>query len=330
MYRTLWNGISWDMFSNKYNTYLPIYDDTQQLIMEKILNIYLNRFTYTDLPDEMEEAFGGLNYIDLILFFNPSGSFFKSEKYGIQYLPTTGAYKFNLIGRPVQWTVYGYNGFTQVCSDDNAVLTFNDKARTIPMLHMMYESEFMRDLDKTIKQNIFAQRQPYVFEGTEDTMKSVQAYYEQLRDFMPILLKRKHDKRNTETIDTQVFNTQVPLQVDPLNDAYAEFFNRCLTYLGINNINVQNKRERLITAEASANDILIQSYYTSAYETREKQIEKCNKMFGTHIKFEATELKTLVMAINNEYQNAIAMAENKGVNGNGESNPSALKSQADT
>ncbi|MCD8204478.1 MAG: hypothetical protein LUC16_01445, partial [Coprobacillus sp.] len=67
----------------------PFLDETEELIIEKLLNLYLSRFSYEGLPDEMQETIGSFNYLDAVLFFNPSGCFCKTAQYGIQYLPTT-------------------------------------------------------------------------------------------------------------------------------------------------------------------------------------------------------------------------------------------------
>lgn len=305
---------------NHYDQYLNIMDDTEILLMEKCYNLYLNRFVYKNLPPEMEKVLGNRNYIDAMLFNNPSVAFFKDKKLGVQVLPTTGSYKFNLVGRPIEWYVKGFNGYSKQVSEDDSVIMFNDEAMTVPFLHIYYEIKYMKELDKTALQNIKAQRQPFIIETEEETLKSAQAQALQLDEFKPIIFKRKFDKKHGEPIETKVFQTGVDFKVKDYMDVYNEFFNRILTYLGINNINVQDKKERLITSEASANDMLIQSYFTSAFDQRKIAIEKVNKMFGTNIVVEKADLKSMVTAIQNEYSAGIVQAENKGVLQNKEDN----------
>lgn len=298
-------------FTKTYGGFYPYIDETAGLIMEKLYNLYLGRFRYNNLPEETEKMLGNRNFIDGQLFFQPSVAWFKSKEYGIQVLPTSGNYKFNLVGRPVKWTVYGYNGDKWDLTEDNSVLMFNDEAMTIPFLHLMYEAGFMRDIDETAKQNIFAQRQPFIVETDEDTIKSANAEIEQLQEFKPWIFKRKKDRKSTEQIETKVFNTNTPFLIKDFDDGFTIRLNRCLTYLGINNLGVQDKKERLVVAETAGNDMLIQMYYTSAFNQRKKAIDKVNKMFGTNISFEPTELKTMQSAINSAAAEMYAMAQSK-------------------
>lgn len=284
------------------------------LKMELFFLLYLSRFSYENLPDGMNIVMGNRNYIDAMLFFQPSVCFFEDKKLGVQCLPTTGEYKFNIVGRPVEWTARAYNGKTWNLNEDNSVIMYNDEAMSIPFLQLDYICNVWVEAEKTLKQNLEAQRQPFIIEGDEETLKTAQSIWQQLREFNPVIYKRKKNKKDNETIETKVFQTGVPLIAKELDDVGMTYFNKGLTYLGINNINVQDKRERLITSEASANDMLIQTYYTSQYKQRNLAIEQVNKKFGIDIKFDTIELKSMVTAIQNEYSAGIVQAETKNIN----------------
>lgn len=295
---------------------VDLFTDFEMLYLERLYNIYLSRFSYKNLPAEMDTMLGNRNLIDAMLFFSPSIAFFYDEKYGVQVLPTTGEYKFNLIGRPVEWYVKGFNGFSKKLNEDNSVIMFNDEACSIPFLHLLYEVRLMHEVENTTRQNIMAQRQPFIVEGDEEQQKSAKEMFEKIKDFAQVIFRRRQNAKNAEPIETKVLSMGVPLIAKDTNDLLNEFMNRALTYLGINNIAVQDKRERLITAEASANDMLIQMNYTSAYNQRNIAVDKVNKKFGLNIEFSENELKTLVSSTNNEYSASIATAENRGLNNN--------------
>lgn len=302
-------------YKKTYGGFFPFVDETEALIIEKMYNLYLIRDTYENLPDETQELYGTRNFIDGQLFFQPSMAWFKDSKYGILCLPTSGEYEYNVAGRPVRWTCWGYNGEKWELNDKNSVIMFNDEAMSIPFLHIKYEAGYMSEADKTALQNIFAQRQPWIVESDEDTLKSAQAQFDQLAEFKPVIFRRKMNGKNANKIDpieTKVFNTNTPIITKEMDDLYTLRLNRILTYLGLNNIGVQDKKERLVVAETTGNDMLIQAYYTSAIGQRQKAVEKVNKMFGTNIKCVPTELKTMQTAINSTVSELIAGAQAKG------------------
>lgn len=302
-------------YRKTYGGFFPFVDETEALIIEKMYNLYMIRDTYENLPDELQELYGPRNFIDGQLFFQPSMAWFKDKKHGLLCLPTSGEYEFNVVGRPVKWSCWGYNGEHWELDDSNSVIMFNDEAMTIPFLHIKYEAGFMREADKTAMQNIFAQRQPWIVETDEDTLKSAQAEMQQLGEFKPVIFRRKLNGKNGKMVDpieTKVFNTNTPIITKEMDDLFTLRLNRILTYLGLNNIGVQDKKERLVVAETSGNDMLIQSYYTSAMNQRKKAVEKVNKMFGTNIKCVPTELTTMQTAINSTVSELMAGAQAKG------------------
>lgn len=305
-------------YRKTYGGFFPFVDETEALILEKLFNIYMSRWDYENLPDELQELIGTRNFIDGQLFFQPSMAWFKDSKKGILCLPTSGEYKYNTVGRPVEWSCWGYNGEEWRLTDKNSVIMFNDEAMSIPYLQLRYEISFMREADKTARQNLIAQRQPYIIETDDDTIKSAQAMFDQLGEFKPVIFRRKTEKRNPDPIETKVFQTGVPDMGKAFDDIYTMHWNRCLSYLGINNIGVQDKKERLIVAETTGNDMLIQINFTSAFDQRKRAIDKVNKLFGTNIKITPKPLETIQTAINSAFSELMAQGQAKGVqNDNG-------------
>lgn len=306
-------------YRKTYGGFFPFVDETEALILEKLFNIYMSRWDYENLPDELQSLIGTRNFIDGQLFFQPAMAWFKDSKLGILCLPTSGEYKYNTVGRPVEWTCWGYNGEEWRLTDKNSVIMFNDEAMSIPYLQLRYEISFMREADMTARQNLIALRQPYFIETDDDTLKSAQSIFDQLKEFKPVIFKRKCEKRNPEPIETKVFQTGVQNMGKELDDIYTMHWNRCLSYLGINNIGVQDKKERLVVAETTGNDMLIQIDFTSAIDQRQRAIDKVNKLFGTNIKITPKPLKTIQTAINSAYSELVAQGQAKGVqNDNGE------------
>ena len=80
----------------------------------------------------------------------------------------------------------------------------------------------------------------------------------------------------------KVIKTDSPYIVDKLQNYKKEIWNEFLTFIGVNNIDVE-KHERLISGESEANNEVINLNLQSYLEPRKKACEEFNKLFGTNI-----------------------------------------------
>lgn len=282
------------------------YDEKTFLIMENLLNLFMSRYEYDGLPKELGEYYGDPNLFELFLFYAPAVTWFEHPTQGLMVLPVSGASKFNLVGKPTEWRAVALNGVLEVeLNEDNAVLMFNDKAKSIPYLHLMYESKFMRKLDMASMQNIDLQSTPYIIEAFDENNKGTAIWEKLLNSFKSrIVLRKSRDKDNRNSLlQSQVLDTRVDLKVKENMTAYNEFLFRAHTYMGIKNVNIE-KSERLLTGEVSANDILVQSNYTNGLNTRQKAFDEVEKKFGRRVTVKPTDLKTMVADMHSAYMGA--------------------------
>jgi len=91
---------------------------------------------------------------------------------------------------------------------------------------------------------------------------------------------------------SNLMNTGVQFKVLDYLAAVDKYENKILTYLGINNVQIE-KAERLITNEADSNNEKIYSQFTAAFDEREKALKQVNKLFGTNITIEPNTLKKI-------------------------------------
>ena len=287
------------------NTYFPEIRDRKMLLyLEKFFNLYLSRFKYNGIPDETREQMAGKNLHEYYTFFNGVCAWFKDEVLGLMCLPVSGGWKLNEYGKPTQWYVTGISGnYHRTLTEENSVLMFNDEANTIPLLHIRYDVEYMCSLDDVSRQNINTQFQPYIFYGDEGEQKSMDIKKSLVQAFKDFVLLRKRRGKKTEEAGEkpfEVFNTETEFKVNNYLDSSKEFENRILTYLGYKNVNIE-KRERLLTGEISANDMIIQANFTNALNSRKYSVKKVNDMFGTNITVEPVDLETLVGELPSKY-----------------------------
>ena len=67
-----------------------------------------------------------------------------------------------------------------------------------------------------------------------------------------------------------------------MNEYKKEIWNEALTFLGVNNIMLE-KKERLVTDEASGNNELINMNLNSYFKLRKKACEEINRKYGLNV-----------------------------------------------
>lgn len=279
-------------------------DYRKKIFIEDFYNLYMGRFNYKNIPESLSKMCANKSIWDMLIFFNGAVAWFEDPVLGIMCLPVSGGWKLNEVGKPTEWFVHGLsNSYTRYLNESNSVLMFNDECNTIPFQHIEYNVDYILDLEKISKQNINTQYQPYVFyteTGRERNSDVKKSFIQAFKDFIYIRKKSGEKKPDKSDIGMEVFNTEVQFKGKEYMDMSKEYENRILTYLGYKNINIE-KRERLLTGEISANDMIIQDNYTNCLNSRKEQIEKINRMFNLNIQIEPTKLETLMGKNTSEY-----------------------------
>lgn len=78
------------------------------------------------------------------------------------------------------------------------------------------------------------------------------------------------------------------MHLPDLRNEKNSIMNEFLTFIGINNVNI-NKKERLVEAEAEANNELISLDLNMFLNKRKEAISIINNKFGSNIKVEAEQ-----------------------------------------
>ena len=134
------------------------------------------------------------------------------------------------------------------------------------------------DLDTSLIVNAKAQKTPIMISCDENQRLSLKNAYMQFEGNMPVIYTNKNLNPNS----ISVMKTDAPYVADKLNELKREIWSEALTFLGINNVNV-NKKERLITNEVENNQGSIVSSRFSRLEQRRQAVKRINKMYGLNI-----------------------------------------------
>ena len=136
--------------------------------------------------------------------------------------------------------------------------------------YRLYEAE------QTAFVNIRAQKTPVLIICTDKQRLTMENMYKQYDGNTPVIFG---DKNLFEGSVISSIKTEAPFIANDIIKYKQHIWNEVLTYLGINNIQVE-KAERLITSEANANNEVINMNLQVFLKTRQKACDEFNKRFN--------------------------------------------------
>lgn len=267
-------------------------EDLFILEYNKYKDIFITRFKWNNLPFGMTSRI-----IEEQLFENGKLLFFKDKKMGLGYLvlPVQPFDSVNVYGEATRYNVYGKSYNDQLTIDDG-VLIKNTYTMTPPNIYVTNYVNRIVDLDLAIEVNINATKQPIIAEGDEKSLLSLKNMYNQIIGNELVIFKNKL-KDVGEGLT--VHNTNVIYYAKDYYDMKKNYENELLTYLGIDNSNI-DKKERNLVDEVNANNEIINDNLYKMLKTRQEACEEINKMFGLNISVELANDVEPVTAVNEE------------------------------
>lgn len=261
------------------------YKSVAKMLNDRIVTDYFYRlmliskalFKWENLPNGIDEK-----WIERYLFTEGACLFYKDPTLGFMVAKMGENGMLNAYDEPTNVfpyaTNYIYEG-EQLINNSNCVIIRNndDMIPTAPTIQLYAYK--LTNIDRTIDTNIMAQKMPIVVKCTDKQKLSLKQAMNQRNDNEPVIYADKG--LNTEEI--QVLKTDAPIVFDKLQIQKHAVWNECMTFLGVNNANM-DKRERLVTNEVEANNQQVQASEDVMLKARERACELINNMFGTNIK----------------------------------------------
>lgn len=272
--------------------------------LDRFKKIALSIFEWVNLPRSMNAQ-----YLERCLYYNGMATLLYDEFYGFINTNCASNGYLNIYGLPTSLNCYSYDyqkdrslytGLKTDSKTDTCILVQNNWERIPTCGSMELFALRLYEAEQTAYVNIKAQKTPVMILVDETQRLLMENLYNKYDGNQPFIFGDKN-QLNADTL--KAIRTDAPFIADKIMEYKKEIFNEALTYLGINNIMV-DKKERLITDEASANNELINLNLQSYLAPRQEACRQFNEKFG----FTGTD-KEISVRVRSDLHNIIKNAQ---------------------
>ena len=247
--------------------------------VERFKKICLSMFEWVNLPESMNAR-----YLEECLYYKGQASLLKDELYGFINTQCASNGYLNIYGLPTSLNCYSYqynsirNLYTGLdgTEDKDCILVMNNWQRIPTASTIELFCQRLAEAEMTAQVNIKAQKTPVLIVVDENQRLMMENLYSQYDGNRPFIMG---DKNQVGDGVVKSINTGAPFIADKIMDYKKQIWNEALQFLGINTLQTE-KKERLITDEASSNNELINLNLQSMLIPRQEACKQFNKLFG--------------------------------------------------
>jgi hypothetical protein len=248
-------------------------DQTYLMYYDMLYDYALSMFEWEGLPDEINKRF-----LEKTILDNGSAVFFNDDQFGYMAMPVVPKGYVNPYLEPIQYEAVSV-GYNKSLDLDTGVIIWNNYSRKSikPILEAfafrLYKVERAMDV------NIAQQKFPLIVMTDESQRMTMQNLMEKWDGNELFIFG---NKKGFDPESVKALPTGVPYVADKLMEYRHNLWNNAMTFLGIGNAK-QDKKERLVSDEVSANDEQIMSSRYVMLRARQDACELINKKFGLNV-----------------------------------------------
>lgn len=249
-------------------------------LYKRLSDIMLSRFKWTGLPDTCDER-----ALEITLSYYGWALFFEDENLGFMHTPCTLSGPFNVYYESINRHAYSFQYDKDYTINNSVVIRGNMSMipdYTILVNYVPKISNAIRSIDVHTE----SLKKPFIVECEERERKSVERALNDVEDNEVAVIGRKSSDRMSPLT---VMNTGVQCYLTDMWANAQSYLQQCLNALGVDN-SFSSKKERMVQAEATGNDITIRHTLENELKCREEACKKINKMYGLNISVFANQI----------------------------------------
>ena len=247
--------------------------------LERFKKICLSMFEWVNLPESMNAR-----YLEECLYYKGQAALLKDSNFGFINTQAASNGYMNIYGLPTSLNCYSYgyseyrNLYTGLegTEDKDCVLVMNNWQRVPTAATIELFCQRLAEAEQVAAVNIKAQKTPVLIVVDENQRLMMENLYAQYDGNRPFIFG---DKNQLSENAIKSISTGAEFVADKVMDYKKAIWNEALTFLGINNLS-NEKKERLITDEASSNNELINLNLQSMLIPRQEAAKQFNKLFN--------------------------------------------------
>ena len=247
--------------------------------LERFKKICLSMFEWVNLPESMNAR-----YLEECLYYKGQAALLYDEEYGFINTQAASNGYLNIYGLPTSLNCFSFNYskyrnlYTGLDGtvDKDCILVMNNWQRIPTASTIELFCQRLAEAEQTASVNIKAQKTPVLIVVDENQRLMMENLYSQYDGNKPFIFG---DKNQLSENAIKAISTGADFIADKVMDYKKAIWNEALTFLGINNLS-NEKKERLITDEASSNNELINLNLQSMLIPRQEAAKQFNKLFG--------------------------------------------------
>lgn len=241
-----------------------------------LMDLCLTKHEWHNLPEGVDPR-----YMNLTIYWRGGIVFFRDDdSLTGQVVAHRGVSNgnLNIYGQPISMSLIAPNGKSWIRENKDFRAVYERMSRIPSATYVDYFARRLASISRTIDTNLLQQKAINLVitsEETRLTMENILAARAANESVITVV-----GREIGEAVDT--FTAMAPYLVDKLNLAHQWELDQAYTFLGINNAN-QNKKERLVESEVSANDEQVTAARLATLMSLREGIRLVNQKFGTDI-----------------------------------------------
>ncbi|MBQ8426169.1 MAG: hypothetical protein IJX16_00190 [Clostridia bacterium] len=249
----------------------------------RLMLIARSRFEWANLPNCINEK-----WIERYLFNEGNCLFYDDKIKGFMVSKATASGMLNPYDECVSYTPYntGYIGKPLENYEECILIQNNDIMLPTSPTIQLYAYR-LAELTRTIDVNVTAQKTPVVVLCSDKQKLSFKRMFANISDNEVAV----YGDKNLDIDAIKALRIDAPVVFDKLEQQKHCVWNECMTFLGFNNAN-QDKRERLVANEVTANDEQVGASANVMLKARQDACNRINELFNLNISVKLRDMPT--------------------------------------
>lgn len=248
----------------------------RQTNFSMLVQLAMTRRAWQGLPETFDEWF-----MERTLMLDGECLWFNDPDLGPLCLPVGRYGPIDVYGRPTGYFVWGMNGYHRMVPASEGVRVFDNESRVgvLPLLEKT--ANLMTELDNAMSTNIITSKFPFLVQCQEEQRNTILKLLNDVVTNTPWILGDK----DLDAKAISVLQTGATLQTGELQRAKENILMFTLNSMGYEGFQ-STKKERLVSAEGTANYGLVEAMRKSAIDPITRSIAEAQRRAITDSKWD--------------------------------------------